>query len=157
MKLMTVLLDALGGHNATQKWYLKISTSYYWLKMIQDIKKHKNFCLCCQQRKKSTNKRTPLPILDQPNLRVHADLFGPMITADSNKKFVLCITDAFTKYAVVMAIASKDAEILADADAKQGIVFEIRHSSADSHGQWQGVRQQTVSGSSTMQCSSGGF
>jgi len=39
-------------------------------------------------------------------IRVHADLFGPMITADSNRKFVLCITDAFTKYAVVMAIAN---------------------------------------------------
>jgi hypothetical protein len=38
-----------------------------------------------------------------------------MITADSHKKFVLCITDAFTKYAVVTAIASKDAETVADA------------------------------------------
>jgi hypothetical protein len=38
-----------------------------------------------------------------------------MITADSNKKFVLCIMDAFTKYAVVTAIASKDAETVADA------------------------------------------
>jgi IS30 family transposase len=38
-----------------------------------------------------------------------------MITADSNKKFVLCITDAFTKYTVVTAIASKDAETVADA------------------------------------------
>jgi hypothetical protein len=38
-----------------------------------------------------------------------------MITADSNKKFVLCITDAFTNYAVVTAIASKDAETVVDA------------------------------------------
>jgi hypothetical protein len=37
-----------------------------------------------------------------------------MITADSNKKFVLCITDAFTKYAVVTVSASKDAEMVAD-------------------------------------------
>jgi Integrase zinc binding domain len=28
-----------GGHNANQKMYLKISTSYYWPKMIQDIEK----------------------------------------------------------------------------------------------------------------------
>jgi hypothetical protein len=38
-----------------------------------------------------------------------------MITADSNKKFVLCITDAFSKYAVVTEIASKDTEMVADA------------------------------------------
>jgi hypothetical protein len=114
--------SALGGQNATHKTYLKISTSYYWPKMIQDIEKHKNFCLRCQQRKKSTNKRTPLvplPIPDRPNLQVNADLFGPMITADSNKKFVLCITYAFTKYAVVTAIANKDAEMVADAIYKE--------------------------------------
>jgi IS30 family transposase len=38
-----------------------------------------------------------------------------MLTADSNKKFVLCITDAFTRYAVVTAIANKEAETVADA------------------------------------------
>jgi hypothetical protein len=95
-----------GGHNATQKTYLKILTSYYWPKMFQEIEKHKNFCLQCQQRKKSIKKKTPLAPLtipNRPNLRVHADLLGPMITADSNKKFVLCITDAFKKYAVVTA------------------------------------------------------
>jgi hypothetical protein len=42
-----------------------------------------------------------------------------MITADSNKKFVLCITDAFTKYAVVSVIANKDAETMAEAIYKE--------------------------------------
>jgi hypothetical protein len=37
-----------------------------------------------------------------------------MLTADSNKKFVLCITDAFTKYAEVTAIAKKEAKMVAD-------------------------------------------
>jgi transposase InsO family protein len=123
----------LGGHNAAHKTYLKISTSYFWPKMRQDIERHQNFCLRCQQRKKSTNKKTPLaplPIPDRPNLRIHADLFGPMLTADSNKKFVLCITDAFTKYAVVTAIANKEAETVADAIyrdwfAKFGIPAQI--------------------------------
>jgi transposase InsO family protein len=123
----------LGGHNAAHKTYLKISTSYFWPKMRQDIERHQNFCLRCQQRKKSTNKRTPLaplPIPDRPNLRIHANLFGPMLTADSNKKFVLCITDAFTKYAVVTAIANKEAETVADAIfkdwfAKFGIPAQI--------------------------------
>jgi hypothetical protein len=96
---------ALGGHNAAHKMYLKISTSYFWPKMKQDIDRHISLrCLRCQQRKKSTNQPTPLaplPIPEHPNLQIHADLFGPMITADSYKKFLLCFTDAFTKYAVV--------------------------------------------------------
>jgi hypothetical protein len=36
-----------------------------------------------------------------------------MITADTNKKFDLCVMDAITKYAVVTAIANKDAETVA--------------------------------------------
>jgi transposase InsO family protein len=123
----------LRGHNAAHKTYLKISTSYFWKKMRQDIERHQSFCLRCQQRKKSMNKKTPLaplPIPDRPNLRIHDDLFGPMLTADSNKKFVLCITDAFTKYAVVTAIANKEAETVADAIykdwfAKFGIPAQI--------------------------------
>jgi hypothetical protein len=123
----------LGGHNASHKTYLKISTSYFWPKMRQDIERHQNFCLRCQQRKKSTKKRTPLaplPIPDRPNLRIHPDLLGPMLTADSNKKFILCITDAFTKYAVVTAITNKEAETVVDAIfkdwfAKFGIPAQI--------------------------------
>jgi transposase InsO family protein len=54
-----------------------------------------------------------------------------MLTADCNKKFVLCITDAFTKYAVVTAIANKEAETVADAIfrhwfAKFGIPAQIQ-------------------------------
>jgi hypothetical protein len=111
-----------GGLNAMQKTYLKISTFNYLPKMFLSIEKHKNFCLHCQQQKKSTNKKmplSPLPILEHPNLWINADLFGLMKTADNNKKFVLCITCAFTKYAVVTVIANKDAETVADAIYKK--------------------------------------
>jgi hypothetical protein len=37
-----------------------------------------------------------------------------MITAESNKKIVLCITDAFSKYVVGQAIANKEAVTVAD-------------------------------------------
>ncbi len=58
---------------------------------------------------------SPLLIPEQTNWRIHADLFRPMLTADSNKTFVLSITDAFSKYAVVTAIRNKNAKTVADA------------------------------------------
>jgi hypothetical protein len=97
----------LKGHNATLKTYIKITSPYYCPRIYQDVKKHVQTCLTCQQRKQTPAKPTPLaplPILECPNWRIHTDLFGPMLTADSNKKLVLCITGAFTKYAVVTAI-----------------------------------------------------
>jgi hypothetical protein len=41
-----------GGH-AILKTYLKVSTSYFWQKMLQNIDKHKYLCIRSQQRKKS--------------------------------------------------------------------------------------------------------
>jgi hypothetical protein len=115
--------------------------------MLQDIKKHKNVCLRCQQGKKSTNKKTllaPLPNPKWPNLRIHADLFSPMITAGSHKEFLLCITDVITKYAFVTAIANKDAETVADSIYKEcflkfRILAQIRTR------QWKRISKQTFS------------
>jgi hypothetical protein len=111
-----------GGHDANLKTYMKISLSYYWPGLFKDVKMHVRTCQTCQQRKRSTIKPTPLqplPIPERPNWRIHADLFGPMLTADSNKKFVLCITFAFTKYAVVTSFQNKNAETAADAIFKE--------------------------------------
>jgi hypothetical protein len=41
------------------------------------------------------------------------DLFGPLKPSNSGKKFVLCLTDAFTKYAVMLAIDNKEATTVA--------------------------------------------
>jgi hypothetical protein len=40
-----------GGHDATLKTYIKITSSYYWPGIYQDIKTHVQTCLTCQQRK----------------------------------------------------------------------------------------------------------
>ncbi len=111
-----------GGHDTCLKTFMKIYSSYYWPGLYQDIKLQVQTCLTCQQRKRATTKPTPLqplPISDRPNWRIHANLFGPMLTADSNKKFVLCIMDAFTKYAVVTSIQNKNAETVANAIFKE--------------------------------------
>jgi hypothetical protein len=57
----------------------------------------------------------PLPTPDKPNIRIHSDLFGPMLAAGRQHKYILCITDAFTKYALVTAVENKEAETVAKA------------------------------------------
>ncbi len=46
---------------------------------------------------------------------MHADLFGPLKTTDKGKKFILCITDAFTKYVSLVALLNKEAATPAEA------------------------------------------
>jgi hypothetical protein len=108
-------------HNAAQKSYIKLSTSYFWPNVYPHILKHTQTCFKCQQHKSSKLKSpslTPLPIPEQANVRIHADLFGPMMGADCKTAYVLCITDAFTKYAMVTSIPNKEAETVA------GAIFE---------------------------------
>ena len=106
----------LTGHDAVGKTYIRITDSYYWPGIKTDIQKHINSCLQCQLRKNVKAKPVhlhPLPIVDQPNQRVHVDLFGPLKTSANNKKYILCITDAFTKHAEVVAIENKQADTVA--------------------------------------------
>jgi hypothetical protein len=58
---------------------------------------------------------TPLPICKLPNKRIYADLFGALVTSGSNKKYILCMTDACTKYVELVAPPNKEAETVADA------------------------------------------
>ena len=55
-----------------------------------------------------------LPLLDQPNQHIHVDLFGPLKTSEHSNKFILCITDAFTKYAEVIPIPDKQVVTMAN-------------------------------------------
>jgi hypothetical protein len=40
------------------------------------------------------------------------DLFGPLKVSNQGKKFVLCLTDAFTKYTIMVAIDNKEASLV---------------------------------------------
>jgi transposase InsO family protein len=96
----------------------KRTSSYFCPNVYSHVLKHTQMCFRCQQRKSSRAKQpplAPLPISEQPNIRIHADLFGPMINAEHKNVYVLCITDAFTKYAVVTKIDNKEAETVAKA------------------------------------------
>ena len=50
----------LTGHNAVTKKYVRISDSYFWPEMINDITKHIQTCLQCQVRKTSKPKQIPM-------------------------------------------------------------------------------------------------
>jgi hypothetical protein len=82
---------------------------------LKNISQNFHFILLAQ----NAPSHSPLPILERPNIRIHAVSFGPMITADSNQTFVLCITDAFAKYTLVTEIAYKKAETVDDTMYKE--------------------------------------
>ena len=111
--------DIMTGHESSRKTKERIMTSYWWPGMDGQIEDHIKSCDKCQKtsrdKRESSTFITPLPQCHEPNQRVHMDLFGPLKTTSSGKKYILCITDAFSKYAELVAIPDKEATTVASA------------------------------------------
>jgi hypothetical protein len=109
----------LVGLNGIYKTKECLLQCYYWPGMDADMAAHLKSCHRCQLRR--TDACPPpallssLPQPTEPNQRIHADLFGPLKTSDSGKKFILCMTDALTKYVKLVPLPNKEANTVANA------------------------------------------
>lgn len=107
------------GHKATYKTLTKIMEAYFWPNMAADVNDYIRTCWKCDKAKTYTQvPKAYLKPLQQPQgpfERVHADLFGPLKASDSQKKFILVITDTFTKMAEFVALPNKTPEVVAHA------------------------------------------
>jgi hypothetical protein len=103
----------LTGHDGVYKTKQRILQSYFWPSMDKDINSHLQKCQRCQFRRTDhplpPQLLSPLPQCSEPNQRVHSDLFGPLKISEKGKKYILCITDAFTKYVELVALPDKEA------------------------------------------------
>jgi len=113
----------LTGHGGIDKTVARIRQLYYWPSIIVDVKQRLLECERCQRALKTKpmgEQLHPLPLCSQPNQRIHCDLFGPLKTLDG-KAHVLCITDAYSKYAELCVIDNKEANTVAAAILSQWI------------------------------------
>jgi hypothetical protein len=118
-----VLQDAhghiLAGHEGIFKTKERILQCYFWPGMDKDIIEHLKACHTCQVKKNNYKPPpallSPLPQCTAPNQRVHADLFGPLKTSGNQKKYILSITDAFTKYVELVALPNKETTTVSQA------------------------------------------
>ena len=104
----------LTGHDGIAKTKERLLQSYYWPNMDADVANHIMSCQRCQCRRVDDRPPphllTPLPQCSAPGQRVHVDLFGPLKTSESGKKYILVMTDAFSKYAEIVSTENKEAE-----------------------------------------------
>ena len=106
-----------GGHGGEDRTLARITQNFYWPGITSDIDKFIHKCLRCQEVKGKRPSPAPLqnlPICESPNERVHIDLFGPLKSHNGNK-YILVMTDAFTKMAELAAIEDKKADTVARA------------------------------------------
>jgi putative transposase len=108
-----------GGHCGRQRTVDRILLGYWWPGMHYDVDSFLAKCIRCQElggRKPDPSPLQSLPLCEEPNFRVHMDLFGPLRTrSKSGAKYIIVITDAFSKYTELVAIVDKTAETVAKA------------------------------------------
>jgi transposase InsO family protein len=109
----------LAGHFGEYKSLARISEKFWWPSMSKDVADHVAKCQTCQattnKGKRHDPQRTQLDVAHGPNWRVHVDLFGPNKCRDGKRRFVLVMTDAFTKIVALRTIDDKNAATVARA------------------------------------------
>ncbi|MFM8998473.1 MAG: reverse transcriptase domain-containing protein, partial [Actinomycetota bacterium] len=106
----------LTGHGGVEKTKRRLFMCYYWPNMLADIKQLLAECPRCQltsKKSKSHDVLHPLPQCSKPNQRIHMDLFGPLKTPTKAKAYILCMTDAFSKYVEAVVASDKTANHIA--------------------------------------------
>ena len=115
--------SALAGHGGIFKTMEDIRARFWWPSMEHDVAQHLKACDTCL---KTTNKgkpkkppMSPLPLPSKPQERIHIDLSGPHLArtddGGTTKKFIMVITDAFTKFTRLYVIPNKEAATCASA------------------------------------------
>jgi transposase InsO family protein len=112
--------SAIGGHRNALKTQDRITNSYWWPGLFKDIQTYIRQCHICQTKNNPHSKASitaplhPLPITSRFNDRVSMDLLGPLKSVNQYT-YVLVITDAFTKWVELVAVADKSATSIANA------------------------------------------
>jgi hypothetical protein len=104
------------GHRGVARTVARLQSNYYWPGMSNDATNFVKTCRTCQLSKTPKPTRQPLQrleVCDRANQRLHIDLIGLLKTTSSGDKYVMVMTDGFTKFCEVAAIPHKSATVVA--------------------------------------------
>ena len=108
--------SVLSGHLGCKKTKAKIIQRFYWYSLRDDIKLHIQKCDVCAADKKPTKvPKAPLGHLNAgaPGDCVATDYLGPLPVTGRGNRYILLLTDHFTKYVEIIPVPDMTAEICA--------------------------------------------
>jgi hypothetical protein len=107
-----------GGHFGTTKTFDKIRDRYWWQSMYKDIEEYCKACLICQYRnvprRQLESALMSTPIADGPFERLGIDIVGPLPETRNGNKYIVVITDSFTRWCEAFVTAEVKEEWIAE-------------------------------------------
>ena len=105
------------SHRGVNKTLGAIRARYYWPGLTSQVKKWVRVCHDCGAKKNwGKKRRSPLQqyVVGAPMERLAMDILGPLPLTPRGNKFVLVVTDYFTKWTESYAIPSQEATTVAE-------------------------------------------
>lgn len=104
------------GHQGVFKTYKRIQMNYYWPKMKKDVATYVNRCKVCQKVK--YDQQGPVGLMGErrgvgaPWQMIAADLIGPFPRSLKGNKYLLVVTDTFTKLTLLKPLRAATAKLV---------------------------------------------
>ena len=108
--------SVISGHLGCKKTKAKTQQRFYWYSMKEDIAIYIRKCDVCEAIKKPQQvPRAPLGSLRSgaPGDFIATDYLGPFPVTDRGNRYILLLTDHFTKYVEILPVPDMTAEVCA--------------------------------------------
>ena len=105
------------SHRRVNKTLGAIRARYYWPGLTSQVKKWVRVCHDCGAKKSwGKKRRSPLQqyVVGAPKERLARDILGPLAPTPRGNKFVLVVTDYFTKWTESYAISNQEDTTVAE-------------------------------------------
>ncbi|XP_074993279.1 gypsy retrotransposon integrase-like protein 1 isoform X3 [Calonectris borealis] len=109
--------NAAGTHHGISRTLTLVESNYYWTSVTNDVKQWVYACRHCQVTKNTTTtapKTHPIKAED-PWTAVTIDLMGPFNVTNRSHKYIIIMTDLFTRWAVILPLHDTSAAEIAKA------------------------------------------
>ncbi|UYV60444.1 hypothetical protein LAZ67_1001171, partial [Cordylochernes scorpioides] len=97
------------GHLGVARTMYRIKSKYFWPSMLKDVSEFVKTCHLCQSRKGSNQLPSGLlqsiPPANFPFERIGIDFVGPLPSTKNRKKWIIVLTDYYTRYAETKAVS----------------------------------------------------
>jgi Integrase zinc binding domain/Integrase core domain len=106
--------EPLAGHLGQDNTYHRLSQTYYWPNLRQDVINYIRSCKTCQKRERRKGKAPLQPIIKTPIPFYHVgiDVMGPLPRTPTGHRYIIVAIDHFTKWVEATATETADAQTI---------------------------------------------